>query len=276
LNPINPEGIVCGLSLREQHFPEFLARKNRHKAFEIIFENFLFTEGERRDLLRDISPGQLVHLHGVTTNIGSADPLNLQKIRNLRALSDDLKAGLVSDHLCFTRMNGVSSFELLPLPRTHQMVAHVGERLKLLRDELGRDFLLENISGYFEYDVNEMTEMEFLGELHEKFQARFVFDVNNFFVNARNFSFSAETEIRKLRPSMVGAYHLGGHEDFGSFLFDTHGRPVEAGVWDLFQTAVRVAGARPTFLERDENIPGDIGELEKELDQAVALLGGAR
>jgi len=263
---------ICGLSLRETHFADFQAKANRHKAFEVIYENFLFTEGERRDLLRDLSRGQFVHLHGVSTNIGSSDELNLEKIKNLRKLAEETNARLLSDHLCFTRIDGKSTYELLPLPRTHAMVDHIGQRLQTLRDHLGQDFLLENVSSYFSYDINEMSEAEFMAELHEKYKARFLLDANNLFVNAQNFSFSVAEELRKLSPEMIGAYHLGGFEDFGSFLFDTHGAEVSAPVWQVFRECLQLFGARPVFLERDENIPDSLADLEKELDRAHQLL----
>jgi uncharacterized protein (UPF0276 family) len=263
---------ICGLCLRENHFAAFQGKTNQFKSFEVIFENYLFTEGERRDLLADFAKGHFVHLHGVATNIGSLDPLNQSTLRELRRLSNEVQAQILSDHLCFTRLNQLSSFELLPVPRTKKMLQHIGKRVSQIRDLVGQDFLLENISSYFEYEINEMSEIEFMLELHDKYQVRFLLDVNNLFVNSQNFRLSAQEQIEKLSPSMIGAYHLGGHEDLGSFLFDTHGTQVSPAVWSLYQKAIQCLGPHPTFLERDENIPADIRELEKELGLAKKIL----
>lgn len=259
---------LCGLSLREQHFSAYKAKKNRFQSIEVVAENYMYTEGERRDLLRDLSKDLSIHLHGTTLNIGSTDPLNLDFLAKLRTLATDVKAFALSDHLCFTQQNQRSSFELLPLPRTMAMIQHVGDRLNRVRDILGRELFLENISSYFSYEIDQMSEIDFLLELHDRFQLKLLFDVNNFYVNARNFSFSDVEAIRRMQPEMVGLFHLGGHLDMNTFLFDDHGHAVSEPVWSLYNEAIKVVGARPTFLERDENVPAELDVLEAELSRA--------
>lgn len=267
MNPNN-----SGLSLREAHFNQFESHSQFTSAFEVIFENYLFTQGQRREVLQEFSRNRFVHLHGVTSNIGSFDPIDENFFRNLRLMADSTQASLLSDHLCWTRLDQKSTFELLPVPKTKAMIDHIGQRVERVRDLLGQDFVLENISSYFSFQIDEMSELEFMSHLHEKYQIRFLLDLNNLYVNSRNFEFDANHFLQQLPMGSVAAYHLGGHEDFGSFLFDTHGASVIAPVTDLFLQAEALFGEKPTFLERDENIPQDISVLTAELMQLSGVV----
>lgn len=260
---MNPKN--SGLSLRETHFNQFESAPAFNLAFEVIFENYLFTEGERREKLQDFSRNRFLHLHGVTSNVGSPDALDENFFSQLRELGKKTKASLYSDHLCWTRLNQQSTFELLPIPRTQNMIQHVGERVSKIRDLLGFDFILENISSYFSYEIDEMSELEFMCELHNRYQIRFLLDLNNLYVNSKNFGFDANQFIQKIPVTAISAFHLGGHEDFGSFLFDTHGAPVVDSVKALYLKAENRFGEKPTFLERDENIPQEFDVLALEL-----------
>jgi hypothetical protein len=264
---------ISGVSLREPHFSIIRGRAHRIQAIEVVSENYLFTRGERRTLLQELSENFFIHLHGMTTNIGSSDELNLENLDRLKILARDTQAQLLSDHLCFTRIDGQSTFDLLPIPRTARMVDHVGRRLERIQERLGTEFLLENISSYFTYQMDEMSELEFMSELHKKYGAKYLLDVNNLFVSSKNLSYSATRFLEGLPRTSVAAYHLGGHEVVRGFLFDTHGAKVNGEVEHLFQLAVSKFGRHPVFLERDENIPHDIDDLEQEISQISRRAG---
>lgn len=256
---------ICGVALRAPHYPYFLERKNRFRALEVGTENYLFTEGERRDALLDLARDHVIHLHGVSANLGSFDPLDTDYFKKLAELAEATSARLVSDHLCFTREGGKSTFELLPIPLTWRMVDHLGQRLEAIRDLLGCEFLVENISRYFTYKIDEIGEAEFLAALHERYGARILLDVNNVQVSAANLGFDARAYLESLPGNAVAAYHLGGYEIVEGFPFDTHGAAIAPEVRALFQAARARFGDHPTFLERDENLPVDAGALEDEL-----------
>lgn len=254
-----------GLSLREVHFNQFESASEFNQAFEVIFENYLFTEGERRERLKEFSKNRFLHLHGVSSNIGSPDEFDNLFFQELKKMGWQTGARLYSDHLCWTRLDEKSTYELLPVPRTRNMINHIGQRIEKIRDILGHDFILENISCYFGYEIDEMTELDFMCELYGQYKVNFLLDLNNLYVNSKNFNFDANHFIESLPVGSVSAFHLGGHEDFGSFLFDTHGTPIIDPVRDLFFAAEDRFGELPTFLERDENIPADINQLVSEI-----------
>lgn len=260
-----------GVALRSKHLESYLQRRRKFSAFEVTFENYIYSHGESRKNIISLSEDYRIHLHGVSTNIGSVDKLDRNLLRELRTLSRETNAFLLSDHLCFTRINHVSTFELLPVPLTRKMLRHVGNRLDKIRDYLKQDFLLENISSYFTYEMSEMDEPTFMAELHKQYGAHFLLDVNNLYVGSQNLGFSSREYLETIPTESVKAFHVAGHEKVSGFLFDTHGQSIQAPVKDLYKEAVRRFGMRPTFLERDENIPDDPDVLEAELDQILQL-----
>jgi uncharacterized protein (UPF0276 family) len=69
--------------------------------------------------------------------------------------------------------------------------------------------------------------------------------------------------------------HLAGHSQDPdlrqALLVDSHDAPVAPEVWALYERAVARMGARPTLIERDDDLP-QFAALLAERDRAQALL----
>jgi uncharacterized protein (UPF0276 family) len=206
-------------------------------------------------------------------SLGSAEPLDAGYMRRLRALLREIEPAVVSDHLCWTRLHGHSSHDLLPLPFTGEAVRATAAKIRQAQDVLGRRILVENVSTYVRFAHAEMTEAEFTCAVLEEADCGLLLDVNNVYVNARNHGFDAEAYIAALPASRVGQFHLAGHEDHGDHVIDTHDHPVADAVWALLARAVALIGQRPIILERDDRVP-PFGELLAECARAQETLDG--
>jgi len=209
-----------------------------------------------------------VALHGVALSIGSTDALDGRYLARLRALVDRIEPALVTDHLCWTGVDGRSLFDLLPVPYTDEALAHVAERVRAVQEALGRRILLENPSTYIEYRCSQMPEWEFLAALAERADCGILVDVNNVHVTCTNHGHDPLRYLDALPAARVGQMHLGGFTDLGSFLFDTHGTRVSPEVWRLYEHAVRRFGRVSTLIEWDTDVPP--------LDELLAEAGRAR
>jgi uncharacterized protein (UPF0276 family) len=206
-------------------------------------------------------------MHGVSLSIGSTEPLDLDYLRELKALAARVEPAWISDHLCWTGVDHRNLHDLLPLPYTEAALAHVVDRVLQVQDILGRRLLLENVSSYVAYEADEMHEWEFIAELARRADCDWLLDVNNVHVSSVNHRFDARRYIDAMPADRVRQIHLAGHEDHGDHLIDTHDHPVCPAVWDLYAHTVRRLGAVPTMIERDDHIP-PLAELLAELDQA--------
>src|SRR6185436_4139724 len=102
-------------------------------------------------LLDRIAERYPVALHGVSLSIGSTDPLDQTYLDELKALRDRVGARWVSDHLCWTGVQGRNTHDLLPLPYTEEALRHVAARVRQIQDFLGAPLVLENPSTYVEF-----------------------------------------------------------------------------------------------------------------------------
>ena len=100
-------------------------------------------------------------------SIGSSDPLDMDYLKALKKLSNDIQPKWISDHICWTSIHGVNSHDLLPLPYTEETVNHVAQRVRQVQDVLGRRILLENVSSYLSYQDSTMDEWDFLSQVAE-------------------------------------------------------------------------------------------------------------
>jgi uncharacterized protein (UPF0276 family) len=66
---------------------------------EVISENFMVDGGRPLNVLRRVRERHPVALHGVSMSLGSADGLDADYLRRLRALVDTVEPLFVSDHL---------------------------------------------------------------------------------------------------------------------------------------------------------------------------------
>lgn len=251
-----------GVGLRPPHYPYVLENKPDIAWFEVISENFMGLgeqEGGRPiSVLEKVRENYPIVLHGVSLSIGSVDPLDQVYLTKLKALVERIQPSLVSDHLCWTGVNGENLHDLLPLPYNEEAITHVSSRIAQLQDFLGRQMLFENVSSYMSFESSEMTEWEFVAEVAKRSGCGVLLDVNNIYVSATNHGFDPVAFLDGIPVEAVGQFHLAGHSEHVSqtgFLVDTHDHPVSQPVWTLYERAVRRFGKVPTLIEWDDKIP---------------------
>lgn len=268
-----------GLGLRPQHYADLLERPDdapppRVDWFEIISENYMSAGGRplmNLDRVRERFP---LVMHGVSLSIGSIDPLDPEYLDSLKALAERVNPAWISDHLCWTGVDGVNLHDLLPLPYTEEALAHVVSRIEQVQNHLGRRIALENASTYVTFNHSEMTEWEFLAEMAKRADCDLLLDVNNIYVSGFNHEFDPIDFIEGLPAERIIQIHLAGHEHNKTHIIDTHDAPVIEAVWSLYAETIRRLGPITTMIERDADIP-PFADMEAELDKARAIAAKA-
>lgn len=261
-----------GLGLRTEHYQTVIAEQPDVDWFEIISENYLVDGGKPLHFLDTIRRDYPMVMHGVSLSIGSTDPLNQAYLKALKTLAERVEPHWISDHLCWTGVNGQNLHDLLPLPYTEEAVKHIAGRVQQVQDYLGRRILLENLSSYVTYQHSAMTEWEFLSAIAERADCLILLDINNIYVSSVNHSFDPQTYLEGVPVERVQQFHLAGHtlNRTGTLLIDTHDQPVPEAVWAVYANAVRHFGDVSTMIERDDNIP-PLSELLDELARARTI-----
>src|SRR5580658_3254455 len=148
----NPLFSGYGLGLRKEHYSDFLETAVPVDFVEVISENFMVEGGQPRHILRQMRERHPVALHGVSMSIGSADGLDRDYLRRLKALVDEIEPLFVSDHLSWSRFERFNSHDLLPVPYTNEALDIVCANIALAQDTLGCPILLENPSSYLTFN----------------------------------------------------------------------------------------------------------------------------
>ena len=256
-----------GLGLRPPFYQAAAVGEVAVDWFEVISENFMVDGGNPLRILDAVADRYPLALHGVSMNLGGADPLDRDYLNRLKGLVERVNPVRVSDHLCWTRHGGHHLHDLLPLPYTEESVKHVAERIGIVQDYLQRRILIENVSSYAEFTENSINESAFLSAVAKTADCYILLDVNNIVVSAHNHGFDAESYLQNIPIERVQQIHLAGHTVQEPLLIDTHDHPIADPVWELYRQTIHRLGEAPTMIERDDNIP-PLTELLLELNEA--------
>jgi uncharacterized protein (UPF0276 family) len=257
-----------GLGLRYDLATELLERRpNSVSWLEAHPENYVDRGGRYEEILKRARDDWPLVTHGLTSCFGALEPFDDHYLHALRAFLKELEVPWHSEHLCVGSAHDRFFHDLLPLPFTEEAIEIASLRIRELRDSLDLPVALENVSYYAPQGADGLEEADFVVEVLERADAKLLLDVNNIYVNARNFGFDAKSYIDKIPPGRVVQIHVAGHlirED--DLRIDTHGEPVPDDVYQLLEYALDKTGPVPVLLERDNNVP-PLDSLLAEIDQ---------
>jgi uncharacterized protein len=254
-----------GLGLRTPHIQTVIEqRPSEVDWFELITENYLEAHAGHLQTLSAVGAHYPLYLHGVGLSIGSTDPLDEHYLNLWLKLIARINPVVVSDHLCWTGVDGLKVHDLLPVIYNQHTLNHIADRIKRVQDRLGRVLALENPSTYLEWQDSSLSEVEFLAELSERADCALLLDVNNVFVSCFNHGWDAEHYLATIPADRVVQIHLAGHSEGSHHRIDTHDAPIIPEVFALYESAIRRTGPVSTMIERDGKIP-PLAELLAEL-----------
>lgn len=213
--------------------------------------------------------------HSLNLSIGSVGELDRSYLRNIGALAKELNPMWMSDHLAVTRSGQAELGHLSPIRMTAAAVDGIADKIALIQDQMGLQFLVENIAYYFTIPSADVAEAELLRRLVDKTGCGVLLDLNNVIVNAHNHRFDPIQYLEEFPLCAVREVHIAGHRRSGDLCIDSHGEPVGEAVWELLQyVAPRIDGIN-LILERDQDLP-PFGDLMAELAVARARIAKGR
>lgn len=260
-----------GLGMRAPHYAAYLAGEARVDFVEVISENFMGEGGRPLYTIDRVRERYPVAMHGVSMSVGSVGGLDRVYLEKLKRLARRVQPLWVSDHLCWTGIDGFNSHDLLPLPYTQEALETAAANILYAQDYLEQSILIENPSSYLTFADDAMTEWEFLSEITARTGCHLLLDINNIYVSGINHGFDPLTYLEAIPADRVRQIHLAGHSaGRDGLLIDTHDHPVPDPVWALYAQVINRFGAVAVMIERDDDIP-PLDELLAELDMARAL-----
>ncbi len=259
-----------GLGLRFSFARELIENDEAVKTIdflEIAPENYIGTGGFRHRILSQARNVYPLLTHGLMGDLIGLAPFDEGYFSQLKEFIHEWNIPWFSDHLCVTRTPSNVLHELLPMRFDGESLKRCVERIQRVQDILGVPVAVENVSAYMRVEGSIMDEAHFISELIAQSGCQLLLDINNVYVNAKNFGHRAHDTIDALPLRNVIQVHLAGHEvEDDGLRLDTHGTPIHQNVFELFQYALpRLVHGTPILLERDKAIP-PLSELLLEID----------
>ena len=245
------------------------------RFFELAPENWAGIGGKSARDLRHFSERYPFVCHGLSLSLGGPAPLDEALLRRIRSFMTEHGMTLYTEHLSWSGDDG-HLYDLLPIPLTEKAVRWTVDRISRAQDTLGMRIGIENASYYVAPPGAEMSEGEFIRSIVREADCLLHLDVNNIYVNSRNFGFDALAFLDALPLERTAYVHVAGHcVEPDGLLIDTHGAGVIDPVWSLLEAAYRRIGPVATCLERDFNIP-DLQQLTAEVEIIAGLQAATR
>ncbi|MBA4351587.1 MAG: hypothetical protein C0427_10110 [Rhodobacter sp.] len=264
-----------GLGFKPEHFAAIRDTRPQLGFFEVHAENYMGAGGPPHRQLTALRQDYGLSLHGVGLSIGGPDRPDAGHLARLRDLITRYQPASFSEHLAWSSHETDYLNDLLPLPYTAETLQLVCDHVDEVQATLGCRLLLENPSTYVLFAQSTLAETEFLAEIARRTGCGLLLDVNNVFVSCTNHRTDPQDWLAAFPLAAVGEVHLGGHATealpSGPLLIDDHGSPVADPVWELYSRTIARAGALPTLIEWDNDVP-EFSILLAEAARAAAIL----
>lgn len=267
-----------GLGFKPEHFDAIRAARPPLGFFEVHAENYMGAGGPPHRHLTALRQDYALSLHGVGLSIGGPDRPEAAHLKRLRDLIIRYEPASFSEHLAWSSHGTDYLNDLLPLPYTSQTLQLVCDHVDEVQAALQCRLLLENPSTYVLFEQSTLEETDFLAAIARRTGCGLLLDVNNVFVSCTNHRTDPLDWLAGIPLDQVGEVHLGGHATehlpSGPLLIDDHGSPVADPVWALYRHVIETAGAMPTLIEWDNDVP-EFPILLDEAAGAAAILNRA-
>jgi uncharacterized protein (UPF0276 family) len=266
----------AGVGLKSQHCRTIISELPDIGFFEVHAENYMGEGGPPHRYLTEIRNHYPLSLHGVGLSIGADSPLDRDHLKRLKHLVARYEPGLFSEHLAWSTHDTIFLNDLLPVPYTVETLARVAGHIDQVQGALRCQMLLENPSTYLAFAESTWSEIDFIAEIVRRTGCGLLLDVNNVHVSSTNQEWDALAYINAYPLQHVQEIHLAGYtreadDKARPLLIDTHDRPVDDVVWDLFAQAIGLTGPLPTLIEWDAEVPA-WQQLKAEAERAEAVM----
>ena len=170
------------MGLRDKHHRSVLETLPDVGWLEVHSENFFGPGGEPLSVLEAVRSHYPVSLHGVGMSLGSSDELSERHLMKLKALAERIEPAAISEHLCWSSVNGRFLNDLLPMPYTDEALCHLTSRIGRMQDVLHRTVMIENVSSSVRFDGADWEDWEFVAELSKRAGCGILLDRESVFI----------------------------------------------------------------------------------------------
>lgn len=244
-----------GIGFREPLRADLFLHRDKIDFLEITADHY-FDASEKKleelDLLNEHFP---LIPHGLNLSLGSAEGVDEIYLEKFAALVEKTNPAWFSDHLCFTKSNGVNIGHLAPVPYTNEAAKIFVRNISRVKEKIKTPLILENITYNVRFPSSEMSETEFIRAVLEETDCGLLLDITNLYINSKNFRLDWRKVLDDLPLERVVQLHFVGVHRHENRLVDAHADRTDDEIWEVFRAVCERTKISGAILERDENFP---------------------
>jgi uncharacterized protein (UPF0276 family) len=238
-------GVALGVSY-EGRDPALLEQMLPHVDYiEVTPETIAEVRGDEVVLsaeviaeLKNIDKAVKIIVHGVSLSIGSHDGWAPTYLHLLDDLLEQVDVAWHSEHLGYTKVDGEHLGIMLAMPKTHQALDLISERVTALQRRYGIPFLLENIVHVLPDFPGDYSEAGFLNAITSRTGCGLILDIYNLECDEHNHGLEIPAFLAELDAANVRELHVACGVEHNGFMLDVHSQLTHPRTIDLAHHAV--------------------------------------
>jgi uncharacterized protein (UPF0276 family) len=259
-----------GIGFREPFRADLFLNRDKIDFLEITADHYFDANAKKIEELNLLNDHFPLIPHGLNLSLGSAEGIDESYLEKFAALVEKTNPAWFSDHLCFTRSNGINIGHLAPVPYTKEAIKVFVRNISRVKNTIKKPFILENITYNVRFPSSEMSESKFTTTILEETDCGLLLDITNLYINSQNFGIEWRKVLDELPLERVVQLHFVGTHKHGSRLIDAHANKTNDEIWEVFSEVCRRANVKGAILERDENFP-PFAEILEEIETAKTI-----
>jgi len=263
------------MGFREIYRAETFLHRAEIDFLEITADHYLDAPPKKLAELDLLAENYALIPHGLNLSLGSAEGIDEKYLDKLAILIEKIQPTWWSEHICFTRANGVDIGHLAPLPFTGEAVETLIRNIEKVKSIVKTPLILENITYNIRFPSSELDEAEFVKIVLEETDCGLLLDVTNLYINSKNHNYDWRVFLDGLPADRIVQLHFVGSHRHENRLIDAHANRTENEIWEVFREVCRRADVKGAILERDENFP-PFEEIITELQIARGIFQNGR
>jgi uncharacterized protein len=228
--------------------------------------------------------GVPIILHCASMSIAGFVEPDDETLASIRAWAQRVDTPWIGEHLAFVLADDPDALaggvEAEPTRLTYTMapqlservLRRVGENLARLRECFEHQIIVENSPQYVNVPGSEMTQVEFIAQVAERFDVGLLLDVTHLAVSAYNLGFDVMDALRVLPLDRVVEVHLSGMSVQGGIAWDDHASMAPSMVLDLVPPVLQESSPRAITLEYNWAPDHPLDTVIHQLDVVRALV----
>ncbi len=259
-----------GIGFREPLRANLFLHRDKIDFLEITADHYFDANRKKLDELDLLKAHFPLIPHGLNLSLGSAEGVDEEYLEKFAALVEKTNPAWFSDHLCFTKSNGVNIGHLAPVPYTNEAVKVFVRNISTVKNRIKTPFILENITYNVRFPSSEMSEAEFITTILNETDCGLLLDITNLYINSTNFGVDWRKVLDALPLERVVQLHFVGVGRHGARLIDAHSDKTNDEIWEVFRAVGERCDVKGAILERDENFP-PFAEILDEIETAKKI-----